>query len=202
MEIVGKLTPRSLGWDRNKLGDATSKVPSDGGKVLLGRIVGIVSGLKQTVNNDTGEVQNGLKGNFRGVSSRKLQVAEVNRKGEPVMKDGAPSFVDGPDPIIVTSGVCYLPGGIQEMIEGALAKAKEIDAKATVEFAIDLYGIPATNKAGYSFKADNIVEANITDPLAALLAAAERNTAPALAAPAAVDPNPDAETTGKTEIPV
>lgn len=162
MLLVGKLTPKSLGWDRNALGSETAKVPADGGKVLIGRIVGIVAGLRQTVDNDTGNIHTGLKGNFRGISSK---------KGE----DGKP--------ITVTSGVCYLPGGIQDMIEGALAAAQESDAKATVQFAIDLFGIPATNKAGYSFAADNIVAPTAADPLALLLEQAATNKAEALPAP-------------------
>lgn len=171
MEIVGKLTPRALGWDRNALGTETAKVPADGGKVLIGRIVGIVAGLRTTIDKETGDIHNGLKGNFRGISSK--EYADGDNKGKP---------------IIVTSGVCYLPGGIQDMIEGELAKAKEADAKATVSFAIDLYGIPATNKAGYSFKADSIVSAAVTDPLAVLLEQAETHR-PALPAPDAEKPS-------------
>lgn len=149
MELVGKLTPRTLGWDRNRIGTEVAKVPMDGGKVLLGRIVGIVSGLKQTIDKETGDISSGLKGNFKGISS-----------------------LDEKPP--VNSGVCYLPGGIQEMLEGSLAQAKENDSKATVRFAIDLFAIPATNKAGYSFKADNIVEASETNPLDDLLNEATR----------------------------
>jgi len=159
MELVGKLSPKAMGWDRNAIGTETAKVPADGGKVLLGRIVGIVSGLKQTVNNDTGDIQTGLKGNFRGFSSL-------------------------PNKEPVTSGVCYLPGGIQEMIEGALATAQEGgDKKATVNFAIDLFAIPATNKAGYWFKADNIVEMSAADPLELLLQSANEKKSLALEAP-------------------
>lgn len=172
MELVGKLTPKALGWDRNKIGSEVAKVPADGGKVLLGRFAGIVAGLRQTVNNDTQEVQSGLKGNFRGISS--IDKSEV------------------------TSGVCYLPGGIQDMIEGALAAAKEADAKATVNFAIDLFAIPATNKAGYSFKADNIVAPNAADPLAMLLEQAEQNSkAAALPAPEAAAETEKAATKAK-----
>lgn len=167
MEIVGKLTPRALGWDRNALGQETAKQPMDGGKVLLGRLVGIVAGLRTTIDKDTGDIHNGLKGNFRGVSSKVY--ADGEKAGQP---------------ITVTSGVCYLPGGIQDMIEGALAQARETDAKATVNFAIDLYGIPATNKAGYSFKADNIVAAQTVDPLSMLIEQANNNKPLALAAPA------------------
>ena len=160
MELVGKLTPKALGWDRNNIGTEVAKVPAAGGQVLLGRIAGIVSGLRESVNGDTGDIMTGLKGNFRGISS--------NTELKPV-----------------TSGVCYLPGGIQDMIEGALASAQDEtnggSKKATVNFAIDLYAIPATNKAGYSFKAENLVEASATDPLAALLASAKN--VKALAAP-------------------
>jgi hypothetical protein len=178
-KLSGKLTAKTLGWDRIAIGSETKKVPAEGGRVLLGRIVGIVNGLKQTVNADTGEIQNGLKGQFRGISSR-------NEKGEIVGIDGG---------VKVTAGVCYLPGGIQDMIEGTLAVAKEADAKATVQFAIDLFAIPATNKAGYSFDADTLVQAEESDPLDTLLASAA-NSAPALAAPetpATEEPAPAAE---------
>ena len=166
-KLSGKLTAKALGWDRNAIGPAVAKVPADGGRVHLGRVVGIVSGLKHTVNGDTGEIQNGLKGQFRGLSTRtdKGEIVEVG-KGQ-----------------AVTAGVCYLPGGIQEMIEGALAAAQESDARATVQFAIDLYAIPATNKAGYSFDAENLVEASESDPLDTLLSSAATVAAAALPAP-------------------
>jgi len=154
--LSGKLTAKTLGWDRIKIGGAVQKVPADGGRVLLGRFAGIVSGLKQTIHGDTGEVQNGLKGQFRGLSA-------LNAKGE---------IVEVGKGEIVTAGVCYLPGGIQEMIEGALAAAQENDARATVQFALDLYAIPATNKAGYSFDADTRIQAEEADPLDSLLAQA------------------------------
>jgi len=164
-KLSGKLTAKALGWDRVAIGSETKKVPAEGGRVPLGRIVGIVSGLKQTVNNDTGEVQNGLKGQFRGISTR-------NDAGEILaIKDNAPQGVT------VTAGVCYLPGGIQEMIEGALAAAQETDPRATVHFGIDLFAIPATNKAGYSFDADNLVDAAEADPLDALLSSAAATVA-------------------------
>lgn len=145
--IVQKLSAKSLGWDRSEIGVAIKD-----GKTLLGRIAGIVDGLKQSINSETQEVQSGLKGNFRGISTK-------------ADKDGVI--------IEVTSGVCYLPAGVQAMIEGSLAQAKEADHKATINFAIDLYAIPETNKAGYSFVADSLVEATETDPLASLLSQAD-----------------------------
>lgn len=181
MQLVGKLTPKALGWDRIAIGGATAKVPADGGRVFLGRIAGIVGGFRETLNSDTGEVQRGLKGNFRGMSSRNVTDDKGNDTGVQ---------------IVVTSGVCYLPGGIQEMIEGSLLAAQDVtsggNAKATVQFAIDLYAIPATNKAGYSFTAETLVEAAQSDPLALLLAQAEGTATPALEAPA--DETPTVET--------
>lgn len=158
--LSGKLTAKSLGWDRNRIGTAVKKVPQDTGRVELGTFVGIVSGLRQTVNNDTGEVQNGLKGQFRGVSTLGVDPDKA------VSKNNAANRI--------TAGVCYLPGGIQDMIEGQLAKAKEHDASATVQFGLKLFAIPATNKAGYSFDAESLVAAQEADPLDTLLEMAEK----------------------------
>lgn len=168
--LSGKLTAKALGWDRNRIGTEVAKVPADGGRVELGTIVGLVSGLRQTVNNDTGEIQNGLKGQFRGISTLGDDTGKEISKTNPARQ--------------ITAGVCYLPGGIQEMIEGSLASAQDTsnggDARATVQFGIKLYAIPATNKAGYSFDADNLIEAAESDPLEALLTAANTASAPAI----------------------
>lgn len=171
--ISGKLTAKTLGWDRNRIGAEVGKVPAIGGRVELGTIVGIVSGLRQTVSNDTGEIQSGLKGQFRGVSSLGTDSGKEISTANPAAT--------------VTAGVCYLPGGIQEMLEGALAEAHSTDASATVKFGIKLFAIPATNKAGYSFDADNLIAASESDPLADLLALTETPAAeqPALEAPKA-----------------
>ena len=155
--ISGKLTAKSLGWDRNAIGVAVAKVPADGGRVFVGRIAGEVTGLHQTMNDETGEVQTGLKGNFRGISS----LFEKDDKG-----------VETANRITMTAGRCYLPGGIQDMIEGAYASAIKDDEKATVMFTVDLYAIPATNKAGYGYDADTVTAASTVDPLDALLESA------------------------------
>jgi hypothetical protein len=184
--LSGKLTAKALGWDRVAIGAATKDKPAST-RVKLGRFVGIATGLRQTINGETGEVQTGLKGQFRGISSLTAKEPKRNKAGEvQTDKDGAVIMVDTGKPITVTAGVCYLPGGIQEMVEGTLATAQDGDAKATVQFALDLYAIPATNKAGYSFDADNLVEAAEADPLDMLLTTAE-------AAEQAALPAPDAE---------
>lgn len=179
MQLVQKLTAKTLGWDRNKIGTATTESEAPLGRVHLGRIVGIVAGLRQSINNDTGEVQSGLKGNFRGISS--------------IVKDGAA--------IEVTSGVCYLPSGIQSMIEGELAKVQATDKSAVINFAIDLYALRDANKAGYTFDADNIVESAVADPLADLLAkAGETKALPGAApAPALEDANKGKGTKAKAD---
>lgn len=164
--LSGKLTAKTLGWDRNRIGTEVAKVPADGGRVQLGTFVGIVSGLKHNVN-ESGEVTSGLKGQFRGVSTLGDDSGKEVGEGNPLRT--------------VTAGVLYLPGGIQDMIEGSLAEAKATDANATVRFGLTLYAIPATNKAGYSFDADTKLEAQESDPLADLLAIATNVPAPVAA---------------------
>lgn len=169
--IAGKLTAKSLGWDRNAIGIAVKRVPADGGRVFIGRIVGIVSGLHETVNEDSGEVQTGLKGNFRGVSSLPEYAQKIDNGG-PVTDANGPVMIPTGDNVTMTAGRCYLPGGIQEMIEGAYKGAASGDKNATVQFGVDLYAIPATNKAGYSYDADTVTEASTADPLDALMQSA------------------------------
>lgn len=210
--IAGKLTPRALGWDRNAIGNAVKRVPADGGRVHLGRIVGIVSGLKQTINEENGEIQTGLKGSFRGVSSLndfKPVMETVTIDGKEVERpkrdaQDQPVMIDTGNAIVVTSGVAYLPGGLQPMIEAALAEAQATDPKASVRFGIDLFGIPAQNKAGYSFDGETLIDATEVDPLAEMLeTAASMKALPAPVADVALDPSPEAqrEATGAAPAP-
>ena len=190
--ISGKLTAKALGWDRNAIGAAVKKVPADGGRVFIGRIGGIVSGLHQTVNDDTGEVQTGLKGSFRGVSAMNETAPDGDKKDA----NGVPVMVDTGKPITVTAGRCYLPGGLQEMIEAAYAQATATDAKATINFALDLYGIPASNKAGYSYDGDTVSEATESDPLDMLFNGANATKPMPGSTPALAAPTPDAPAEG------
>lgn len=161
MRLEQKLTIRALGWTRGKIEEAVGQVPRDTGRVLLGRIAGVVVGTKNAKDmND--DIITGLKGNFRGQSALE---------------------VDGVSGALVTSGVCFLPGGIQGMIEQDLADAKQHDANATVRFAFDVYAKPATNKAGYTFDAENLLPGEQADPLTELLVAAEQAQPLALPAP-------------------
>lgn len=199
MEIVGKLTAKTLGWDRATLQQSTLHVTTP---ILMATVVGIVSGLRQNINDETGDITTGLKGNFRGISTRApmidtgevdankvpifaplmrdaigedgkpVMIGQVDDKGKPVKDDkGEPVMVAKQEAAIieVRSGVCYLPSGLQDMIEGAYAQAVEADPKATVSFGLDLYCLKDTNKAGYTFKAETKVEAQERDPLEMLM---------------------------------
>jgi len=184
--LSGKLTARALGWTRNMIGIRTEKM-SDTARLPLGRVVGIVSGLHDTLNEETGQIMTGLKGQFRGVSTLFVQTEKKNNKGEVVKdKDGNVELIDTDEKIVVTAGRCYLPSGLQDMIEGSYREAIKDDPKATVSFAIDLFAMKAKNKAGYTFDGDTLVEAAADDPLAALLEAADEMKA--LPAPKAEEP--------------
>lgn len=187
MEIVGKLTAKTLGWDRATLQQATLHTTSP---VLMATVVGIVSGLRQNVNDETGDITTGLKGNFRGVSTRAPMVDTGTKDANDVPIFAPVTDADGKAMLIeARSGVCYLPSGLQDMIEGAYSQAVERDPKATVSFGLDLYCLKDTNKAGYTFKAETKVAAEERDPLDMLM---EQVRAPvALAAPEKlVDPAP------------
>jgi hypothetical protein len=172
-----------MGWHRSAI--EAGIVRPDGskisGKILLGRIAGMISGLKQTVDKENGDIQTGLKGNFRGISTKTIWVEKRDKEGKVVTdKDGNKVMEDTGVAVVVSSGVCYLPGGIQEMLEGALKEAQAKDAKAIVNFTIDLFALPSTNRAGYTFSADNIVDTSASDPLDMLLSqAADRKALPA-----------------------
>ncbi len=145
MKLEQKLTVATLGWKRRNIEEAVEKI-TDKDRVLLGRIAGVAVGLKSAkdVNED---IIYGLKGNFRGQSAM---------TGE-----------------MVSSGVCFLPAGIQGMLESELADARKNDTNATIRFAVDIYAIRSKNKAGYSFNADNILPSETADPVSELLMQAQ-----------------------------
>jgi len=145
MRLEQKLTVATLGWKRRNIEEAVEKI-TDTDRVHLARIAGVAVGLKaaKDVNED---IIYGLKGNFRGQS---MLTGEM-----------------------VSSGVCFLPAGIQGMLESELADARKEDPNATVRFAVDIFAIRAKNKAGYSFNADNILPSETADPVSELLTQAQ-----------------------------
>lgn len=155
--LSGKLTAKTLGWGREEIGPAVKKIPQTE-RVFIGRFAGIVSGIKEIINDDTGEVQTGLKGQFRGIST-------MADNGEIVGNDDA----GNPLGRVVTAGVCYLPSGLQDVVEGAYRQAVEHEPRATISFVMDVYAMFSGGQAGYTYDAETKVDAQEADPLALLL---------------------------------
>jgi len=163
--LSGKLTAKTLGWGREEIGPAVKKIPQTE-RIFIGRFAGIVSGIKEIVNDDTGEIQTGLKGQFRGLST-------MNDAGEIVGANDA----GNPLGRVVTAGVCYLPSGLQDVVEGAYRQAVEHEPRATISFVMDLYAMFSGGQAGYTYDAETKVDAQEADPLSLLL---EQASAPVM----------------------
>lgn len=160
MEALGKMTIATLGTKPKMvtvLDDDALKAVNN--KVFLARIIGTARGLKMAIDT-RGEPVAGLTGQFLA------------------------TLPDGKE---FTSGVLYLPGGLQEMIQDPLEAGINANDKSTaIEFAMDLFSIKATNAAGYSFQATLLGDAAQADPFAALKArvgTVELPTVPKLSAP-------------------
>lgn len=173
-EFVAKLSVKTMGCNA-KL--ATVGEGEAAKRIPMIRIMGIAGGIKVAEGQD-GDPVFGLTGQFEGVNI-------ANGK-------------------VYRSGVCYLPAGIQELIQDPLEQ--EIDdaaggkstgeggveivrAKRAVQpirFAFDIFAVTATNKAGYSFAATE-VGSNPTrvDPFAEMRQVAQTVELPKLPAPAA-----------------
>jgi hypothetical protein len=165
--LVPKLSPRSMGWTKAIIATAVADI-TDKDKIFIGRVAGIVTGFKETLDEKTGNIQLGLKGSFKALGNKPDENGVLPE---------------------VRSGVCYLPGGIQETVEAAFTEARgsgENERKgATVAFAVDLYVRRANNAAGYSYEAETLMQPQENDPLAMLFAdAANAKPVPALPAPA------------------
>lgn len=149
--------------------------PLAGKKVPLCIIYGRATGTKSGENRQTGDVWTALTGTFEGVC----------------IQEG-PDFKTGE---VYTSGMVFLPGGIQEAIEGALEGAGE---NGSVEFAIKLFaGFDEKSAVGYRYYGMNMKAPAATDDLAGLRSLMQSQTTAQIAAPvpdAAPDsaPVPDA----------
>ena len=150
VEILPKISVKTVGAD----GAAAKVYKKD---VPLMRVWGQARNIKATTGNDGSPVF-GLTGAFRATN-----IAEKKE---------------------FASAVLYLPGGILEMILDPLEQILNGDDKAAkqngVEFAFDIFSLPATNKAGYTFKAASLIESRQTDPLAAMTEALGKQALPAL----------------------
>jgi len=156
--ILTKMSIKSLNADpsevKAKNDDGTAKYTS----LDLVRIYGIATGLVFKEDPKTGDVQVAVSGNFEALN----------------IKSGK----------IFRAGVLWLPGGIQELLIGAVDTGeKDANGKPqynSVKFGFTIASVPAANPIGYSYTATQLIDAAQNDPLADL-----RSSLPALPAPAA-----------------
>lgn len=154
ISIVTKMSIKTLGCNP---GEAKVR----GGDVPVARFMGMARGIKETTGNN-GDPTYALTGAFEGIN---LQNGRKFR-----------------------SAVLYLPGGIQELIlqplDDALSGTAQApaDPTASLSFAFDIYSFPATNPAGYSYRAVDLVIAGRADPLADLKSQIANKPLPVLAA--------------------
>ena len=113
-----------------------------GTKAPLYRILGKASGIKETKDTN-GEIIYGLTGDFEG----------TNLVTNETMK----------------SGVAFLPPGIHDMLLKQLDDGLADNAgRFTIQFAMDIYSVAATNKSGYTYEAKDLLPAEMTaDPFSA-----------------------------------
>lgn len=123
----------------------------------LCRIYGMATGTKVQEDKVQGNIFVSLTGNFEGVN---LENGEVYR-----------------------SGKLYLPNGIHEVIESAVKKLAD-GAGESVQFALEIHSVIATNPIGYSYEAKNLVRAEIADELETLRGKLPEVKVKALPAPA------------------
>lgn len=120
-------------------------LPAGDDKIAIARFYGKVSDVKTQTNNDTGEVYTFLQGNFEGVN----------------MQTG----------LVLRSGKLYLPKGVMEVMEAAVAALKADESankKASISFGFEIRAIKATNKAGYSYEAAALKKPEEEDELKAI----------------------------------
>jgi len=137
--IKPKLGPKDLGNPKSVT--VPDKMDDPAARKVLGRIVGIATGIKTGVGNN-GQPYVGLKGSF----------------------EAQPADASLPR---VRAGVCFLPPGIAEMVATKLAGENAPDS---VQMAFDITAVKAANPIGYSYEVMPLIEVSETDPLEQLLA--------------------------------
>lgn len=173
MKVLGKLTIASMNTRPKRAHKDVNNI-----KTPLCRIMGTATGLKAALDTK-GETVFGLTGQFLGINVDQAAAHAKDPK-------------ENPDDGEYTSGVCYLPGGIQELIQTPLEALLNSEDKVTannasLEFAMDLFAVPATNAAGYSFEGALLGQMGQADPFAAIKAKVGDTKLPALPSPADIE---------------
>lgn len=137
--MMGRLRAKNLGNPKVAAGFSDAEM-AQGKQHALGTILGRASGTKEHKDPaDDTKVSYSLVGFFQGVPA------------DPSMP-------------IIKSGVCWLPGGIHELVTSQVEAAEG----GIVEFAFQIYTQRAGNKAGYEYVTQALISAETADPLADL----------------------------------
>lgn len=173
-EVISKMSVKAIGCEPRKV--AAIDKPADGSvaSLILCTIFGIASGLKHGENRNDGSIWTCLTGDFMGVN----------------LQDGKQ----------FRSGKLFLPGGIQEVLEGPLLEAETKDENVSIKFGFRISAVKADNPIGYSYRAAVLLQPSENDPLAELGRLLAAPTAPAPEPPTASAPNP-APAPAQTEAP-
>lgn len=156
--IVAKLSVKEIGCNPKV---ASAKEEGDKTAVILCRIFGVATGLKSKEDTVRGGVTTAIIGEFEGVN---LQEGNTNH---------GKTF---------RSGKLYLPAGIQEMVESAVSQVEKDGG--SVEFALEIRAVRATNPIGYSYQAVPLIKPRENDALSALRASITAQALPPAPAPA------------------
>lgn len=162
--MISTLKPKNLGNPKVAAGFSDEEMGQ--GKIhWLGNIIGKVSGVKRgKMPGDDTEFFYKLAGMFEGVPDDKTKPA-------------------------VRSGLCFLPGGVHEMVVAMIEEAKG----AIINLNLRVGTKRSTNAAGYEYVTDTIVDPSTADPLADL-----RGAMPQIADQR---PAPEVEAAGKEKTP-
>lgn len=153
--ILTKMSIKTIGANPSRVKEMKDGKPVHNSLDLV-RIYGIATNLLYKEDPKTGDVQIAVAGNFEAVN---LENGETFR-----------------------AGVLWLPGGIQELLIGAVDTGETDDNGKpkfnSVKFGFTISAVPASNPIGYSYTATQLIDAAQNDPLADL-----RSQMPALEAP-------------------
>jgi len=160
--IIGKLRQKDLGNPRA----AAALDEGDPTICWLGTMLGVASNVKRFVDaGDETKVSYALTGTFEGQPANRRGYSESNPDGKEIPvtdKNWRP---------VLKSGICWLPGGIHELIVEAVTNGDPMGKgpRNVVPFRVKIGTRRAQNAAGYEYV--NEIESEITsgaDPLAAL----------------------------------
>lgn len=167
MAIQAKIIPT---MSTNKMGFVAAVAKAENKEVALGRVWGIARKTKPGIDTKGQEFIT-LLGEFMGLNYKTGEYFQA--------------------------GKLYLPGGFHEMIVANVEGEGEVDEKGrplfnSVEFALEVSAVPATNPIGYSYSAKPLVEVKKeSDAMERLMA--QMAPLPQLAAPVTETPKEKAK---------